>query len=282
LYQNPYYQQPRRRGNPWLWIVLAVTIGIILACLCVGGIGAVLYFRPTSPPMPDLDLWPTPTPAVVVKSQTPTPTPMTLPESSTPTPTPAAMSEPSTPTPTPPPPPPADQVEPFVPDLSGVVSAAFSFSRVSGSHQVTGQGQLLWPERSVYEVGDALYLATEGELLMWGDEQDDWVQVLPSARLHDNLVYWLRLLPFATPTSANLEDDGTVFVWFEIDVPQDQNVFGVRDLRGSGWFSWDPSSETLVAVAYDLIYLDRLGTSNNDMLYMEFESWGEPVVVPER
>jgi hypothetical protein len=272
LYQNayPYYQQPRR-GNPWLWIVLAVTIGIILACLCVGGILAVLYLRPTSPPMPELDLWPTPTPAVV-------------PQPSTPTPTAAAMAKPSTPTPTPPPPPPtpADQVAPFVPDLSGVVSAAFSFSRVSGSHQVTGQGQLLWPERSVYEVGDALYMATEGELLMWGDEQDNWVQVLPSARLHDNLVYWLRLLSFATATSANLEDDGTVFVWFEIDVPQDQNIFGVRDLRGSGWFRWDPSSNSLVAVAYDLIYLDRLGTSNNDMLYMEFESWGEPVVVPER
>jgi hypothetical protein len=169
-----------------------------------------------------------------------------------------------------------------VPDLSGVVSAAFTFSRVSGSQQVEGTGQILWPEGSVYEVGDALYMATEGDLMMWGDEQDDWVQVLPSARLHDNLAYWLRLLPFATPTSADIDDDGTVFVRFEVDVPQDQNIFGVRDLRGSGWFRWDPATSTLVAVAYDLIYLDRLGTSNNDLLYMEFQSWGEPVVVPER
>ena len=73
-----------------------------------------------------------------------------------------------------------------------------------------------------------------------------------------------------------------MFVMFTLDVPQDQNVFGVRDLRGSGWFRWDPDSATLVELAYDLIYLDRLGTSNNDLLYMKFKSWDEPVVVPER
>ena len=273
MYQNsyPYYQQPRR-ASPWLWIILAVLIVAVLACSCIGGALAILFFVPASPTLPDLDLWPTATRAVIPAPQMPTPTPL------------AVVPRPQTPTPTPLPPlpPPETQVEPFVPDLSGVVSAAFSFSRVSGSQQVTGEGQLLWPERSVYEVGDALYLATGGELLMWGDEKDDWVQVLPSARLHDNLVYWLRLLPFAAPRSADLDDDGTVFVMFDIDVPQDQNIFGVRDLRGSGWFRWDPSTGTLVAVAYDLIYLDRLGTSNNDLLYMEFESWGEPVVVPER
>lgn len=257
MYQPGYYEPPRR-GSAWPWIALAGLTIAVLACMCVGGVLAILLVWPGSPTTPGLDLWPTPTRAVVPEPQTPTPTPL------------------------PPLPPPAGQIDPFVPDLSAVVSAAFSFSRVSGSHQVAGTGQLLWPERSVYEVGDALYMATEGELLIWGDEQEDWVQVLPSARLHDNLVYWLRLLPLAAPTSANLDDDGTIFVRFEVDVPQDQNIFGVRDLRGSGWFRWNSSTDTLVAVAYDLIYLDRLGTSNNDLLYMEFQSWGEPVVVPER
>jgi hypothetical protein len=269
MYQQGYYEPPRRR-SPWLWIALAIVIAIILACVCIGVVLAMIYL-PGLIPLPDLDLWPTPTRVVAPAPQMPTPTRAVVPVPQTPTPTPL-----------PPPPPPVSQVEPFVPDLSGVVSAAFTFSRVSGSYQIEGTGQLLWPERSVYEVGDALYLATEGELLMWGDEQDDWVQVLPSARLHDNLVYWLRLLPLATATRASLEDDDTVFVMFDLDVPQDQNVFGVRDLRGSGWFRWDPSTGTLLAVAYDLIYLDRLGTSNNDLLYMEFESWGEPVVIPER
>ena len=108
------------------------------------------------------------------------------------------------------------------------------------------------------------------------------MQALPSARLHDNPVYWLDLLSFATPTSVEVEDTGAVFAYFSVDVPAEQNTFGVRDLHGSGWFRWDPSSETLRDLAYDLVYLDRLGTSNNDMLYMNFVSWGEPVVVPER
>jgi hypothetical protein len=172
--------------------------------------------------------------------------------------------------------------EPFVPDLGGVISAAFSFSRVSSGLHIVGTGQMIWPEQSVYEVGEELYLASEGQLLIWSVEGDGWVEVLPSARLHDNLVYWLRLLPLVSPTDAELDEEGMVRVMFSVDVPSDQNVFGVRDLRGSGWFAWDPATDTLHAVAYDLIYLDRLGTSNNDMLYMEFETWNEPVVIPER
>jgi hypothetical protein len=149
-------------------------------------------------------------------------------------------------------------------------------------NQTQGTGQLIWPEQSVYEIGDSLYLAEEGQLLYWNDDLDRWVEALPSARLHDNLVYWLRLLPFGTPTSAAREEDGMVFCFFSLEVPREENVFGVRNLHGSGWFRWDPARGELSELAFDLVYEDRLGTAINEIRYMEFESWGEPVVIPER
>jgi len=250
--------------------------------VCAVAAGLILY-------MADWDvvsLFSTPTPVPLLPPAVATPTPTPPPGPATPTPTPPPG--PATPTPTPPPgpatptPTPAIDLETFVPDLSDVSSAKFAFSRRGSTFAWEGTGQIIWPEQSVYEIGDSLFLAEEGQLLSWNDDLDGWVEVLPSARLHDNLVYWLRLLAFATPTKVEVEDEGTIFGFFDVNVPQEENIFGVRDLHGSGWYRWDPESGTLVELAYDLVYLDRLGTSNNDMLYMNFESWGEWVVIPER
>jgi hypothetical protein len=183
-------------------------------------------------------------------------------------PTPTAAAEPA--------------VVPFIPDLSGAVSAAFEFEKRSGDMLVTGDGQLLWPDRSVYETGGELYLAADRELWVWGDEQDGWVAVLPSARLHDNLISWLYLLSYATPTEAGREADGTTWVDFTVDVPDEATDFGVRGLGGSGWLRWDEASSTLGEVFFDLSYLDRLGAALNSQLYMRFTSWNQPVVIPER
>jgi hypothetical protein len=281
-----------------LWIVLGLIVLGVGGCICVAG-AALLFFWPLSPlrtttPAPTVVVSPLhtatpsptaqPTATAPIERQPATPTAVTLPS-----PTPTVLS--ATPTralpPTAPPPtataaPDSAHVEPFIPDLSGFTSAAFTFSRTDGMNDTHGMGQLIWPEQSVYEIDDSLYMAEGGELLYWNDDLDDWVEALPSARLHDNLVYWLRLLTFATPDSAALQEDGTIFCFFSLEVPREENIFGVRDLEGMGWFTWDPEQGVLRELAYDLFYEDRLGTSINEVRYMEFESWGEPVVIPER
>ncbi len=273
----PYYPPPRR-SNAGLWIALAVITVLVVVCLCAAAAGLIFLwpaFSERATAVVDRNL--TPPDAIVPQVHTPTPTHLPpLPPRDTPTPTPAPPP-PSQDTPTP-----IADLASFVPDLSGIVSARFSFSRMDGTSLVEGTGQILWPEGSVYEIGDSLFLAEEGEIRIWSDDKDGWVEVLPSARLHDNMAYWLHLLPFATPTSVVVEEEGTIFGFFTLEVPQEQNIFGVRDLHGSGWYRWDPVSGTLRELAYDLVYLDRLGTSINEMRYMQFESWGEPVVIPER
>jgi hypothetical protein len=270
-----------------LWIVLGLIVLGVGACICVGG-AVLLFYLPLSPLR-------TPPAATVVISQPHTATPTLSLEPTATAPaelqpaTPTAERQPATPTGStvqPPTPTPASldpaDVEPFIPDLSGITSAAFAFSRTDGMNQTEGTGQLIWPEQSVYEIGDSLYLAEGDELLYWNDDRDGWVQSLPSAPLHDNLVYWLRLLPFATPDSAAPQEDGSVFCFFSLEVPREENVFGVRNLHGSGWFTWDPAQGVLRELAFDLVYDDRLGTTINEIRYMAFESWGEPVVIPQR
>jgi len=266
MVQSPYYPPPPRRRGSGLWIAVVILVVLAICCVCAAAAGLVLY-------MVDWDQIGTPTPPPALVFHTPTPTHLP------PLPTLTTVPMPGTATLAPTP---AIDLQNFVPDLSDVSSAKFSFSRRGSTFAWEGTGQIIWPEQSVYEIGDSLFLAEEGKLLSWNDGLDDWVEALPSARLHDNLVYWLRLLAFATPTQVEVEEEGTIFGFFEVNVPQEENIFGVRDLHGSGWYRWDPESGTLVELAYDLVYLDRLGTSNNDMLYMKFESWGEWVVIPER
>ena len=71
-------------------------------------------------------------------------------------------------------PPPGTEVASGVPDLSGVVSAAFTFSRRGGTLHIEGTGQFLWSDRwTVYEVGEEMYLADRDELYIWSTDQDD-------------------------------------------------------------------------------------------------------------
>ena len=267
----PTYAPPRKR-NTTLWIALLAILALTVVCLCAGGI-AVIFLLPPSParPTPGLVAMPTSTLVAGPERHTPTPTPTATPVVAEPqpdVPTPTVIAE--------------EVVVPFIPDLSDVVSAAFEFEKRSGEMIVSGDGQLIWPDRSVYETAGELYLAAGDDILIWSDEQDGWVTVLPSARLHDNLASWLHLLSYATPIQARAEAGGGTYVDFTVDVPDEASGFGVRGLSGTGWFRWDDASSTLREVSFDLIYRDRLGASLGSQLYMRFTSWGEPVVVPER
>ena len=112
----PYSSAPQpERGRGGLWTALIVVIALTIVCVCVAGV-ALLLFLPSSPVRLPVDGFFTATPAPVAMP------PLTPPTATVPPPT----SLPDAPTP-------ETAAGSGVPDLSGVVSAAFTFSRRGGT-----------------------------------------------------------------------------------------------------------------------------------------------------
>jgi len=191
-----------------------------------------------------------------------------------PTSTPAQEATGPTPTPAP-----KYTVDLFIPDIAGIQSASFSFQRTSQGWTTGGTGELRMDIGSIYEVGNARFLADKDGLKMWSKQQNGWVPAKANARLLDDMTNWLRLLEHAEPQDA-WGQSGLARVTFTLDVENSQDEFGVQELKGTGWFTWNESSQVIRELSYDLNYSDQFGPSEVE-IYIGFTSWNQPVSFPE-